>query len=99
MERWSAVDEDGRQLATLRIWETTNPQTGSPFMSIVSPSEEDPSVTEEYILDTANETAKNQFVSAVQEQENDDDDDDEKEEELQGDKAPHTSEFSDRSLL
>ncbi|GJJ16114.1 hypothetical protein Clacol_010393 [Clathrus columnatus] len=57
MELWGAVDTGDQLLGTLRVWNERDRRTGKQFMSIFVPSEKDPSILEEFKLDTAQETA------------------------------------------
>lgn len=71
MERWLAVEPEGELLGTLRCWEEIDPRTQKQAMSIFVPSEQDPSVMEEFRLDMVQEMVRNQFVIAETDKDSD----------------------------
>ncbi|KAI0754556.1 transcription initiation factor IIF, beta subunit-domain-containing protein [Daedaleopsis nitida] len=72
MERWSAIDEEGIHLATIRVYPHAESALGKKprIMLVLPPSPEDPSVGgEEYEMDMVNEDVENQIVVAEREKE------------------------------
>lgn len=95
MGRWSAVVGDGRQLGTLRrvVWDMMNPETGCPYMTIYTPSEEEPKVMEEFDITVFEDAMNNQHVFATEEDNDNEDGEEEAEgKESNGDEASRVSE-------
>ena len=71
MERWSAIDQDGVHLATIRVFHNAKSASGKkPRIVLLLPATPDSSeMTEEYELDMVNEAVENQIVVAEREKE------------------------------
>ena len=69
MEKWSAIDEEGKHLATIRVY-NSDPQTGRQRIMLLIPPSDDPEGLkhpDEYELDMVNEAVENQVVIAERE--------------------------------
>jgi transcription initiation factor TFIIF subunit beta len=71
MEKWSAIEEENKHLATIRVYDS-DPRTGrTRIMLLIPPSEtDDPEALkhpDEYELDMVNESVENQIVIAERE--------------------------------
>ncbi|EJF58635.1 transcription initiation factor IIF beta subunit [Dichomitus squalens LYAD-421 SS1] len=71
MERWSAIDEEGVPLATIRVYHNAETATGKKprIMLLLPPNPETGAEAEEYEMDMVNDDVENQIVVAEREKE------------------------------
>ena len=71
MERWSAIDEEGVPLATIRVYHNAESATGKKprIMLLLPPNPETGAEGEEYEMDMVNDDVENQIVVAEREKE------------------------------
>ena len=68
MQRWSAIDQDDIQLATIRVY-NKEPGIPKPRIVLIVPSEKPSEPADEYELEMVNEAVENQIVIAEREKE------------------------------
>ena len=69
MEKWSAIDEEDKHLATIRVYDS-DPRTGRQRIMLLIPPSDDPEGQkhpDEYELDMVNDAVENQIVVAERE--------------------------------
>ncbi|KAI0696943.1 transcription initiation factor IIF, beta subunit [Cytidiella melzeri] len=70
MEQWCAIDEEGIQLATIRVYQKAFSASGKqPRIILTLPKGPDGQPGDEYEMDMVNDTVENQFVIAEREKE------------------------------